>query len=176
MLATVALDLTQAILLGVVLSTLVFVAQISRLEISVQPVDADRLRDRGLPVLGGCDHIHVAYLSGPLFFAATGGFHEAFAHVQGIHALVLSMRGVPLADVSGLQAIDQLRERLAEHGGTLMLAGLQPRVEQMLRRGGILEAIGTEHVFWGADQAIMAAEKRSCAHCAAEAFLEPERG
>jgi SulP family sulfate permease len=171
MLATIALDLTQAILVGAMLSAVVFVAQISRLEVSLQPVDPDRLRDRGLPVIGGCDHIYVAYLSGPLFFAATSNFNEAFAHLEDVHALILSMRGVPLVDVSGLQAIAHLQERLAGADGTLMLAGLQGRVQQVLERGGVIDAIGMDHVFWGADQAILAAERRPCAHCAAMVFM-----
>jgi SulP family sulfate permease len=171
MLATITLDLTQAILVGAFLSAVVFVAQISRIDISLQPVDAARLQERGLPVIGGCDHIYVAYVSGPLFFAATSNFHEAFAHLEDVHALILSMRGVPLIDVSGLQAIAQLQARMATTDGTVMLAGLQPRVQAMLERGGVIEAIGTDHVFWGADLAILAAERRPCAHCAATVFL-----
>lgn len=175
MLATITLDLTQAILIGVALSALLFMAQISRLEIQVQVVDPDRLRDRGLPVIGDCDHIYVAYLSGPLFFAATGNFHEAFAKREDAHALILSMRGVPLADLSGVQAIAQLQARMAAAGGSLMLAGLQPRVQRALEQGGVLKAVGTDRVFWGADQAILAAERRPCAHCAALVFMAGDR-
>ena len=172
MLATITLDLTQAILAGAILSAAVFVVQISRLEIDIHPVDAARLRDRGIQVNGGCDHIYVAYLSGPLFFAVISNFNEAFAHLEAVHVLILSMRGVPLADVSGLQAMAHLEERLASADGTLMLSGIQPRVQYMLERGGVIDAIGTERIFWGADQAILAAEQRPCAHCAATAFME----
>jgi hypothetical protein len=38
----------------------------------------------------------------------------------------------------------------------------------MLERGGLLEAIGAQNVFWSADQAIVAAEQRGCTHCRAE--------
>ena len=49
-----------------------------------------------------------------------------------------------------------------------MLAGAHDSVKAMLERGGLLDEIGGENVFWSADQAIVAAEQRGCKHCAAE--------
>ena len=49
-----------------------------------------------------------------------------------------------------------------------MLSGAHDQVQRMLGRGGLLEAIGEENVFWSADQAIVAAERRLCRHCEAE--------
>lgn len=171
MLATISLDLTQAILIGAFLSGAVFLNQIASLSIDVQSVDPDKLRQRGLAADGNCRHVRVAYLTGPLFFAATGHFNEAFAHLGGTHALILSMRGVPLLDTSGLQAIIALQERLKNAGGTLMISGAHEGVRRMLDRGGLLAALGPENVFWSADQAIVAAEQRGCVFCqAAEAL------
>ena len=115
--------------------------------------------------------MRVAYLTGPLFFAATGHFNEAFAHLGGTHALILSMRGVPLLDTSGLQVLAALHERLQHSGGTLMIAGAHGNVLRMLRRGGLLAALGTENVFWSSDQAIVAAEARGCGFCEAAQAL-----
>jgi sulfate permease, SulP family len=165
MLATVSLDLTQAILIGAFLSGAVFLNQIAGLNVDVQAVDPEKLRLRGIPAAGDCRHVRVAYLTGPLFFAATGTFNEAFAHLGGTHALILSMRGVPLLDTSGLQVIVALQERLHHAGGTLMISGAHNGVLRMLERGGLLAAIGPENVFWSADQAIVAAEQRGCAFC-----------
>jgi SulP family sulfate permease len=165
MLATISLDLTQAILIGAFLSGAVFLNQSASLNIDVVAVDPDKLRRRGIANKGTCRHVRVAYLTGPLFFAATGHFNEAFAHLGGTHALVLSMRGVPLVDTSGLQVIAALHERLKHAGGTLMLAGVHENVLRMLGRGGLLAEIGSENVFWSADQAIVAAEERGCGFC-----------
>jgi len=168
MLATITLDLTQAILIGAFLSGAVFLSQIANMEIDVQDVDPEKLRQRGIENAGQCRHVRVAYLTGPLFFAATGNFNEAFAKLGDTHALVLSMRGMPLLDTSGLQVLATLHERLRHNGSTLMLAGAHDGVRRMLERGGLLEAIGAQNVFWSADQAIVAAEQRGCAHCRAE--------
>lgn len=165
MLATITLDLTQAILIGAFLSGAVFLNQSASIDIEVQEVDVEKLRQRGINTTGQCRHVRVAYLTGPLFFAATGNFNEAFARLGETHALILSMRGVPLIDTSGLQVLLSLRGRLTAKGGTLMLAGVHEDVRQMLKRGGLMEAIGENNFFWSADQAIVEAERRGCKYC-----------
>jgi sulfate permease, SulP family len=169
LLATVALDLTQAIMIGAFLSALVFLNDSASIDIQIQEVDPAKLRSRGIENAGHCKHVRVAYLTGPLFFAATGNFNEAFARITDTHALILSMRGVPLIDTSGMQALSSLYHTLKKSNIVLMLAGVQPGVQTMLVRGGLEEQIGQENIFWSADQAIVDAEKRGCAYCGAEA-------
>ena len=166
MLATVVLDLTQAILIGSFLAGAVFLNKIASIEIEVQEVDIERLKQKGIETAGTCKHVHVAFLTGPLFFAATGQFNEAFANLKDTHALILSMRGVSLIDTAGMEAIHRLQERLHKQGGTLMLAGIHDNARQMMERGGLVESIGEENFFWSSDQAIVEAERRGCKFCA----------
>jgi SulP family sulfate permease len=168
MLATIALDLTQAILIGAILSAAIFVSEIAAIKITVEQVDPAKLREKGIVAESNCEHVRVAYITGPLFFAATGHFNEAFAHLPDTHALVLSMRGVPLIDTSGLQAMAALQRRLGAAGGKHFLAGVHEEVRAMLRRGRLEESIGTDNIFWSADQAIAAIEHRACPHCRGE--------
>jgi SulP family sulfate permease len=168
LLATITFDLTQAILIGVFLSGLVYLSQSANIEIDVQEIDPEKLRQRGIENAGRCRHVKVAYLTGPLFFAATGNFNEAFARVDNTHALILSMRAVPLIDTSGLEAMAALHKRLQAAGGSLMLAAVNDKVRAYLDRGGMTELIGGHNIFWSADQAIVAAEAMGCPHCQAE--------
>ena len=168
LLATITLDLTQAILIGTFVTGAIFLSQMADIDIEVQNVDPDKLRQRGIQNAGDCAHVRVAYLTGPLFFAATGNFNEAFTNLGNTHALILSMRGVPRIDTSGLQAMGRLLERLKAQNSLLMLAGTHPAVLHTLEQGGLLEEIGKENIFWSADQAIVAAEARGCAYCKAE--------
>ena len=165
MIATITLDLTQAILIGAFLSGAVFLSQIASLDVEMQEVDTEKLRERGIETAGGCSHVRVAFLTGPLFFAATGQFNEAFARLGDTHALILSMRGVPLIDTSGLEAIRRLDEQLRKRGGVLMFAGVHKNAMRMLERAGLVEEIGPENFFWSSDQAIVAAESRGCKFC-----------
>jgi SulP family sulfate permease len=166
MLATIVLDLTQAILIGTFLAGAVFLNKIASIDIEVQEVDAGKLRQRGIETAGKCQHVHVAFLTGPLFFAAIGQFNEAFSNLGDTHALIPSMRGVPLVDSAGLEAIHRLYERLHKQGGTLMFAGVHENARQMMERGGLVKSIGEENFFWSSDQAIVEAEKRECRFCA----------
>ncbi len=165
MLATVVLDLTQAILIGSFLAGAVFLNKIASIDITVQEVDTERLKQRGIETEGKCAHVRVAFLTGPLFFAATGQFNEAFSDLKETHALILSMRGVSLVDTAGVEAIHKLHERLHKGGGTLMFAGVHENARQMMERGGLVKAIGEENFFWSSDQAIVEAERRGCQFC-----------
>jgi SulP family sulfate permease len=165
MLATITLDLTQAILIGTFIAGAVFLNKIASIDIDVQEVDADKLRQRGIEMAGKCMHVRVAFLTGPLFFAATGQFNEAFGNLGDTHALILSMRGVSLIDTAGIEAIHRLHERLHKQGGILMFAGIHDNARQMLERGGLLEIIGENNFFWSSDQAIVEAERRGCGFC-----------
>ncbi len=165
MLATIVLDLTQAILVGSVLAGAVFLNKIASIDINVQKVDIDRLKQKGIETEGKCQHVRVAFLTGPLFFAATGQFNEAFADLKETHALILSMRGVSLIDTAGIEAIHRLHERLHKQGGTLMFAGVHDNAKQMMERGGLVKTIGEDNFFWSSDQAIVEAERRGCKFC-----------
>lgn len=167
MLATISLDLTQAILIGSFLAGAVFLNRIANLDVEISEVEPEKLRRKGIEAEGKCRHVRVAFLTGPLFFAATGQFNEAFAKLGDTHALILSMRGVPLVDTSGLEAIRHLHERLHKQGGSLMLAGVHDNARRMLERGGLVQALGEQNFFWSSDQAIVEAERRGCKFCEA---------
>jgi SulP family sulfate permease len=165
LLATISLDLTQAILIGAFLSGAMFLNNIATLNVSIAEIDPEKLRAKGIETAGKCRHVRVAFLTGPLFFAATGHFNEAFADLKNTHALILSMRGVPLVDTSGLEAIHRLHEKLRAQGGTLMFSGVHENVMTMMRRGGLVAHIGEENFFWASDEAIVEAERRGCKFC-----------
>lgn len=168
LLATITLDLTKAILVGAFLSGVMFLNNIATLEVDVTEVDPEKLRLKGIETAGKCRHVRVAFLTGPLFFAATGHFNEALTNLSDTHALILSMRGVPLIDTSGLEVIHRLYEKLHARGGTLMFSGVHENAMIMMRRGGLVEHIGEENYFWASDEAIVEAEQRGCKFCEQE--------
>jgi SulP family sulfate permease len=158
MLATVALDLTQAIIVGVVLSLLLFLSQIARLTIVPTDVDWARLRAAGYAGTQEPPGIKVVYITGALFFGAASQLADAIERLAGCRALVLSMRGVPVMDASGLHAVEQIWEHQLKRGGLLYLTGLQPQVDNLFARAGLREQIGADKFLWSADQAIAHAE------------------
>ncbi|MFN8539997.1 MAG: SulP family inorganic anion transporter [Thermomicrobiales bacterium] len=155
--ATVALDLTQAIVVGVVLSLLIFISQVSRLDVVPTPVDWGKLRDAGLPFQREVAGMQVVYISGSLYFGATGQLVTELERLGHPPALILSMRGVSMVDASSLHAIEHFWREQVTHGGLLFVCGLQPQVRRMFERAGLVEAFGEDKFHWGALEAITAA-------------------
>ncbi|HRQ37686.1 MAG TPA: SulP family inorganic anion transporter [Chloroflexota bacterium] len=155
--ATVVLDLTQAILIGFGISTLIFMAQMSELQISRKPVEVERLTAVGQQFVHPGQNIAVYYLSGPLFFAAARRLVE-FVESQDTPdtTLILSIRGVPLIDATGVEVLREIVHRQRHGGGDVLLTSMDDRVRLLLERAGILAELGPDHIFWSADKAIAA--------------------
>jgi SulP family sulfate permease len=155
MLATVALDLTQAILIGVAISLLVFLAKVSRLTVTPTEVDWDRLRTAGFTIDQEIEGVRVVYIAGPLYFGAVVQFVDAIEALPPTQVLILSMRGVPMVDVSSVHAFEHLAFQQRRTGGRLLVSGLQPQVRDKFERAGLVDELGDDAFFWSADQAIL---------------------
>ncbi len=154
--ATVLLDLTQAIVIGFGISSLVFMAQIADLQVVRQPVDLNRLKNPPASLRHRPDAISVYYVTGPLFFAAARKLLEKVEAIDPPGAvLILSLRGVPLVDARGMEVLRELIRRQRNGGGEVLLSSLAPKVERLLERSGLLDELGRERVFWSTDRAIL---------------------
>jgi SulP family sulfate permease len=100
------------------------------------------------------------YITGPMFFGAAARLRAVFAQHECERFVILSMRGVPYIDVSGLELIEELWEKQRKCGGELLLAAVQPAVREMLDRSKLTTEIGAHNFFWSADRAILAANSR----------------
>lgn len=159
MLATVALDLTQAIIIGVALSALIFVFQISRSQVVIKPVSAEQMREQGYEMQSEGSKIAVVYVIGPLFFGTVNTFNNAIETLNGKRDVILSLRTVPLLDTTGIGAIEEFLQRMERTGGRVYLSGLNEPVRSYLDRAGILKHLGENRVFWSAYEAIMVADR-----------------
>jgi len=160
MAATVIFDLTQAILIGVAFASILFLVKISDMEVNVLEVDENRLKEKcGVVVEKPLKQIRVVYFTGPLFFASVQKLSNTLSLLGEGWIMILSMRGVPLVDTSGLLALEELYQQLSTKNCRMMLSGLQPQVAEMLERSALVNKIGKEMVFWSADQAIVAAQE-----------------
>ncbi|MDF2524611.1 MAG: sodium-independent anion transporter [Clostridiales bacterium] len=113
MIATIVFDLTQAIIIGVAFASIMFMVKISKMEINIQSVDEKRLAEKnGLEISKPLKHVRVVYFTGPLFFATVEKLKSQLIDLDRTNVLILSMRGVPLIDTSGIQALDDLYHQL----------------------------------------------------------------
>jgi SulP family sulfate permease len=171
--ATAALDLTQAIIIGVTISAIIYIRQ-SALSTSVasEAVDAAKLRAQGHNIQVSCPTMRVYYLTGPIFFGSVHAVLAAFKEAHQYHTLVISMRGVPLIDAMGARALRELVEEQQARGGVVCFCGMQPGVRAVAERSGLIRLVGAEHVYWSAAEAILALHERreihGCSFCGAQ--------
>ena len=158
--ATVVLDLTQAIIIGVAFSSVLIVVRLTDIDITISEVQNERLVEIGINIPTVPEHIRVAYLTGTIFFAVVEKLNAQLSELKNTSVLILSMRGVPVIDLSGLQALTELIINLEQAGTTVMLTSVQPKVMKKIERGGVIDIIGKDHVFNSAEFAIVYANEQ----------------
>jgi SulP family sulfate permease len=117
---TLAFDLAVAVLVGVVVSALVFAWQHARQIRVATSIDTG----------GG----KVYELEGTLFFASVSGFQAMFTPKEDPQDVVIEFRRARVADHSAIQAIDALAERYRAMGKRLHLRHLSPDCRELLER------------------------------------------
>ncbi|PKL77828.1 MAG: sodium-independent anion transporter [Candidatus Melainabacteria bacterium HGW-Melainabacteria-1] len=119
-LVTVFTDLATAVLLGIIVSALVFSWKKAEHIAVTSKLDAQ-----------GVKHYEV---SGYLFFASTQNFLDQFTVKEDPHEVHISFRHSRVMDHSGLEAIHQLTNRYLRQQKVLHLAYLSPECVQMLEK------------------------------------------
>lgn len=121
---TVATDLAVAVVVGVIVSALVFAWEHAK-QIQVR----SREDHKGSTVYA---------VSGPLFFGSVTIFLEQFDPAQANDDVVVDFAESRVCDHSGLEAIDTLAERYLNAGKTLHLVHLSAECKRLLRKAGSL--------------------------------------
>lgn len=128
---TVFSDLAIAVIVGVIVSALVFAWRASK-RINVK----SEMNELGQKVY---------LLSGPLFFGSIANFNDMFDPANDPDDVVVDFVESRVWDHSGLQAIDALAERYSRYNKTLHLRHLSPDCKKLLdKAGSMVEQIATE--------------------------------
>lgn len=155
MVCTIVFDLTVAIAVGVALGLILMVARLSKLQVNYERVDMGRVKITDPALVARYDNAMVAYITGPLLFANIGTVEEIAERAAGCDTLLLSMRGVPMVDVSAAQTLLTLLGGLREQGIDVVLCGLPSAAMTMLRRAGVVDLLGEEAFYWSVERALL---------------------
>lgn len=117
--ATVALDLTIAVVIGVLLSVLLHTFARGRLSLH-------ELADDRLP-----ENVSLLQVKGPIFFGNTQQI-EALGELPA-QSVLLDLQSLHSIDVSGTLALQRLAERFRAEGKRLVLYGTAAEAQQLLR-------------------------------------------
>ena len=151
MAATVIFDLTIAILIGVIFSILMFVIKVSDMQVTVAPVDPEKL-DENHADPKKLDHTCVVYISGPLYFGTCSKLEEKITALGENYNIIFSMRGVTIADISGIEALRDYCEGIVKEGRMVYFSCVQDPVMQMMERCGFKERFKYDMYFWSTDK------------------------
>jgi SulP family sulfate permease len=106
------------------------------------------------------DGVGVFEINGSFCFGAARKFTEALlATHRPTPVVVLRMRHVLAIDATGLQALEDVAERLRKRGTRLLIAGVHAQPLVALERSGALERIGAENLFESYEEALDAATR-----------------
>jgi len=121
---TVMTDLAIAVVVGVIVSALVFAWEHAK-HINVKSY----LDEKGS---------RIYELTGPLFFGSVKNFRDLFEPENDPDDVIIEFQGSKVVDHSAIEAIDSLAERYIKAGKTLHLRHLSPECRQLLTKAGDL--------------------------------------
>ena len=159
---TVLVDLTVAVEVGMVLAAVLFIKRISE---TTQILAVDESTDTegahhslvGKEVPEG---VLIFRVFGAFFFGAADKLETALKRAQQEpEVLILRMRKVLAMDATGLNALENLYEKLHKRKKHLVLSGPHTQPYMMMAKGGFLAQLGSENVCPHIDAALARARE-----------------
>jgi len=180
--ATLTLELEFAILLGVILSLVIYLSRTSRPKVVSRvpnPADAKRAftTDSSLPE---CPQLKIVRVDGSLFFGAVSHVSETLRRFReqnpGQKNLLLIASGINFIDVAGAELLAQEAQTCRKLGGRMYFYRIKEGVCGPLRRGDYIKEVGDENMFRSKTEALAeifdALDKDICARCDKRIFRE----
>jgi SulP family sulfate permease len=158
-LVTVLFDLTIAVELGMVLACLFFIYRMSELTRIERLPLSEVAEEPQFLYPDGSMRVAAWQLFGSLFFGAVNKLEELLDPAAGHpEVVILDMTRLIQLDTTGLEGLENLRDKLAKRGCTLLVCGLNSQPGSLLQRSGFLEHIGQENVSADLPAALQRAE------------------
>src|SRR5262245_37335438 len=181
--ATLVLDLEFAILVGVLLSLVLYLNRTSHpvmRSLVPDPRHSGRKMTEVEDSLVECPQLKILRIEGSIYFGAVGHvqryldtLHE---HGAGQKHLLLMAKSINTVDMQGAELLVEEARRRRAGGGQLYFYSLRKPVEELLERGGYMAQIGRENVYRGKREAIGGVftrlDRSICARCRARIFEE----
>jgi len=137
---TIFRDLTEAIVVGLALGSVLFIHRMSRATAvaKLAPPLANN-PDHNTPILDPSDNDIVVYrINGALFFGASATIGSVLDNIHDTHrALVIDFSAVPFLDASGAHMIAGLAQKAQRRGTQLWLAGTSAEIRNTLQTHGL---------------------------------------
>ena len=155
--ATIALDLISAVVIGVVAAGALALRQVARASsLELRPVVESEHADHEAEEHALLDEHIVAYrLEGSLFFAAAHRALLELSTLSEIRVVILRLSRVATVDATGASVLRDTIAQLEQRGITVLLSGVRDRHQGVLDALGVYSALAHEgHLFDSTPKAI----------------------
>jgi len=147
--ATLFLPLQFAVLTGILLSFAVYILRTSVPRIVPVLPEKNYRHFTHQPDKAPCPQLAVFDILGDLYFGAANHVAETLRHHLDEHPqqrfLLLRMGNVQQCDISGIHALESMREMMKERGGDVFFMRVRQPVMKMMQDTGMHESIGDDH-------------------------------
>ena len=148
---TVVFNLTIAIEIGMLLAVLLFLRHVSEnVQVSVLRDELDVAQGTEMTqheTLNIAKGVEVYEINGPFFFGVATKFDEVMREMGDKPVVrIIRMRKVPFIDSTGLHNLQILVESSHREGIRVILSGVNPSVQETLRKSGLNQIVGNENI------------------------------
>jgi len=153
---TVFWQLVGAVVIGLVMAALVFLARMSGVSAKAAEVKSLKATHEDEPQWG--DEVEIAedirdkvifkHMNGPMFFGIVSEFRTLVSELPDMHMLIIRMERVPFIDQSGVYALHEAVEELQNRDVLVAISGANDQVNKSLEGLGLVpNVIPKRHVF-----------------------------
>jgi SulP family sulfate permease len=150
---TIIFDLTIAIEVGIVCACLLFMRRMSETTDVKAVYDEIDLNEDADMERGNLEHltipkgVEVYEINGPYFFGAGNKFEDLMGRFGDRPKVrIIRMRKVPFIDSTGLHNLENMCLMSKKEGITVVLSGVNEKVEAVLKRNGFPQLLGEENI------------------------------
>ncbi len=150
---TIVFDLTVAIEVGLICACLLFMKRMSETTDVRAIYDEIDLNEDADMQAGNLDRltipkrVEVYEINGPYFFGAGNRFEDLMGRYGNRPKVrIIRMRKVPFIDSTGLHNLENLCIMSQKEGITIVLSGVNEKVEAVLKKNGFTQLLGEENI------------------------------
>ena len=150
---TIIFDLTVAIEFGLICACLLFMRRMAETTDVHAVLDEIDLNEDADMERGNLEHltipegVEVYEINGPYFFGAGNRFEDIMARYgRRPKVRIIRMRKVPFIDSTGLHNLENMCLMSQKEGITVVLSGVNPKVEGVLKRNHFERIVGEQNI------------------------------
>ncbi len=150
--SAVAISVEFCVLIGVLMSFILYVPQAARVRITELVLTPERVIRERIPADVPCSRIRIFSLEGELFFGASPELEEHFDYIShlaedGMRVIVLRLKRARNPDAVCMSVLDRFIDRMQAAGVTVLLCGVRPEILKVLEASGLADRVGHDRIF-----------------------------